>query len=156
MEPLVLQTLSDKSGSGVDLARRMFSVLFSQDWLATHDPWKYCPDVHETTSEESAARQAGAFSTWPGSYDRLPAIRAPTLVLTGTNDFVIPPANSRLLARCIPHARLVEIPGAGHGVQYQCPEQVACEVTAFLREGEGTLRKSRRTADCVHPVEERT
>lgn len=132
MAPEVWETLSDKSGTGLDLANRMFSVLFTNDWLAAHDPWQYCPDVRETTSEESAARQAEAFYTWPGSYDRLPQIRLPTLVLAGTDDVVIPPANAVTLAERIPGARLEQFPGAGHGLMYQCPAEFAKVVREFL------------------------
>ena len=46
--------------------------------------------------------------------DRLHQIRAPTLVLTGTADRLVPPANSEVLARHIPGARLHRIHGAGH------------------------------------------
>jgi pimeloyl-ACP methyl ester carboxylesterase len=132
MAPEIWETLSDKSGSGLDLANRMFSVLFTKDWLAAHDPWQYCPEVRETTSEESAARQANAFYTWPGSYDRLPQIRLPTLVVTGTNDVVIPPANAVTLSERIHGARLVQFPGAGHGLMYQCPDEFAKFVRVFL------------------------
>jgi len=132
MTPEVLETLSDKRGSGVDLANRMFSVLFPKKWLAAHDPWKYCPDVRETTREESAARQAEAFYTWPGSYDRLPRVRSPTLVVTGTDDIVIPPANAIMLSERISGARLVQVPGAGHGLMYQCPGKFAKVVQEFL------------------------
>jgi pimeloyl-ACP methyl ester carboxylesterase len=132
MAPEIWETLSDKSGTGPDLANRMFSVLFTKDWLAAHDPWKYCPDVLETTSEESAARQAEAFYTWPGSYDRLPQIRPPTLVVTGTDDVVIPSGNAVTLSERIPGARLIQFPGAGHGLMYQCPEKFAEIVRDFL------------------------
>lgn len=132
MEPAVWKTLSDKSGTGIDLANRMFSVLFTKDWLAAHDPWKYCPEVHETTSEESAARQADAFYTWQGSYERLPEIRSPTLVVTGTDDVVIPPVNSKTIADRIPDARLVDLAGAGHGLMYQCPNRFVAVVREFL------------------------
>jgi pimeloyl-ACP methyl ester carboxylesterase len=127
------ETLADKSGSPLDLANRMFSVLFPGDWLATHDPWQYCPEVHETTSEENAARQAQAFTGWPGSYDRLPGIQCPVLVITGTEDVIIPAKNAALLAKRIPGARLVRIPGAGHGLQYQCPERFTRAITDFLQ-----------------------
>ena len=40
----------------------------------------------------------------------------PTLVVSGTRDSVVPPANSRLLARRIPGASLVMLPG-GHDLQ---------------------------------------
>ena len=48
------------------------------------------------------------------AYDRLPQIAAPTLALTGTDDVLIPPANSQTLAQRIPNARLVEFDQAGH------------------------------------------
>ena len=132
MKPEIWETLSDKSGTGMDLANRMFSVLFPPKWLIGHDPWQYCPDVHETTSAESAARQAEALFSWPGTYERLPEIHSPTLVVTGTEDVVIPPSNSRILADRIPGAGLEEIPGTGHGLMYQCPERFAERVLEFL------------------------
>jgi pimeloyl-ACP methyl ester carboxylesterase len=45
---------------------------------------------------------------------RLGAIAAPTLVVHGEDDVVIPPSNGRLLAQAIPGARLQLWPGAGH------------------------------------------
>jgi pimeloyl-ACP methyl ester carboxylesterase len=132
MEPSVWETLSDKSGTGTELANRMFSVLFTKDWLTANDPWKYCPEVRETTSEESAARQAEGFYTWPGSYDRLTQVRSPTLVLTGADDVVIPPENAVTLLERIPGARLMQFPGAGHGLMYQCPDEFAKVVREFL------------------------
>jgi pimeloyl-ACP methyl ester carboxylesterase len=133
MQKEIWDRLADKSGSLADLADRMFFILFPARWLASHDPWKYCPEVHETTSEEITARQAEAFFGWTGSYDRLPEIRVPVLVVTGTDDIVIPPENSRILASRIPGARLEEIPGAGHGMQYQCPRKFADTVIEFLQ-----------------------
>jgi pimeloyl-ACP methyl ester carboxylesterase len=44
----------------------------------------------------------------------LPQIAAPTLILTGVDDVLIPPANSRDLAARIPNARLIEFEQAGH------------------------------------------
>lgn len=132
MQPTVWDKLADKSGSSADIVNRMFSVLFPEEWRAAHDPARYCPDVYETTSEEIAARQAETFFGWPGSYDRLPQIRCPVLVVTGSEDVVIPPENSRVLAERIPGARLAVFPGAGHGLQYQCAETFGRTVLKFL------------------------
>jgi pimeloyl-ACP methyl ester carboxylesterase len=134
MLPETWEKLADKSGSPLDVANRMFSLLFPGDWLATHDPWQNCPEIHETTSVECAGRQAEAFTGWPGSYDRLPGIRCPVLVITGTDDVIIPAKNSVLLAGRIPGARCVQIPGAGHGLQYQCPVVLGREIISFLAE----------------------
>jgi 3-oxoadipate enol-lactonase len=46
--------------------------------------------------------------------ERLASITAPTLVVHGTDDVMVPPANSILLAERIPDAQLVELPGAAH------------------------------------------
>jgi pimeloyl-ACP methyl ester carboxylesterase len=56
-----------------------------------------------------------AIATW-SSIPFLGAIAAPTLVVCGSRDRVVPPANSRLLARRIPGAVLVLLQ-AGHDLQ---------------------------------------
>lgn len=63
---------------------------------------------------------------------RLGQIRHPTLVLTGDEDVLVPPRNSEILARGIPGAKLVTLPGAGHGLNVQQPEAFNLEVAAFL------------------------
>jgi 3-oxoadipate enol-lactonase len=64
---------------------------------------------------------------------RLQRISAPTLVITGTEDMLVPPQNADLLAQLIPHAELVKIPGAGHALHGECAEQLNALVHAFLR-----------------------
>ena len=56
-----------------------------------------------------------AVSSW-SSIPFLGSIQAPTLVVCGTSDRVVPPANSRILAERIPNASLILIPG-GHDLQ---------------------------------------
>jgi len=56
-----------------------------------------------------------AISHW-SSIPFLGGIRAPTLVVCGTRDRVVPPSNSTLLARRIPGAQLVRLT-AGHDLQ---------------------------------------
>src|SRR5574341_472809 len=65
--------------------------------------------------------------------ERLCEIRAPTLVLAGTDDRVIPFANSRLLSERIPGATLVEFAGAGHGFLVERAQEVNAAVLDFLR-----------------------
>ena len=50
----------------------------------------------------------------PRLEDRLSAIRAPTWVVTGSADRVVPTSAPRALARQIPGARLIVLDGAGH------------------------------------------
>jgi len=66
------------------------------------------------------------------TYDRLALIRAPTLVLTGDDDRVIPGASSDPLADRIPDARLVVIPGTGHLFFLEQPERTYEILSQFL------------------------
>jgi pimeloyl-ACP methyl ester carboxylesterase len=117
-DPDVFFRLTDKSGTIEDVVNRMFSPLFPPAWLATHDPFRYCPAVEETTSTENAARQLAVFLSWPGSFSRLEKIRSRTLVIFGDADAVVPPENSRLISSRIPGAELVTFHGGGHGLMY--------------------------------------
>jgi pimeloyl-ACP methyl ester carboxylesterase len=65
--------------------------------------------------------------------ERLYDIKAPTLVLTGTEDKVIPFANARILAERIPAASLVEFEGAGHGFLVERADEVNAAILNFLR-----------------------
>jgi 3-oxoadipate enol-lactonase len=66
------------------------------------------------------------------AHDRLGSIARPTLAITGTADAVIPPANSEVLAACIPGARLQPIDGAGHLFFIEQPEATLAALDAFL------------------------
>jgi pimeloyl-ACP methyl ester carboxylesterase len=64
--------------------------------------------------------------------DRLHQITAPTLVITGDADLLVSPANSDILARNIPGAKLVKVPGGSHGFNFETPDVFNREVLDFL------------------------
>jgi 3-oxoadipate enol-lactonase len=64
--------------------------------------------------------------------DRLHEIAAPTLVMTGDHDQVIPGESSDLLAERIPDARLEVIHGTGHLFFIERPLQTLMLLTEFL------------------------
>lgn len=70
-----------------------------------------------------AAGQMAALSRFNVRH-RLGEIRCPTLVITGAQDRMMPPENSRLLAEAIPGARLEILEGAGHSFFLEKPEEV--------------------------------
>jgi pimeloyl-ACP methyl ester carboxylesterase len=55
----------------------------------------------------------------------LGAVRAPTVVLAGTRDSVIPRRGPELLAAQVPGATLRRVDGAGHDLPLQKPDEVA-------------------------------
>jgi pimeloyl-ACP methyl ester carboxylesterase len=83
------------------------------------------------TPLETLARQMVAIQTFD-TYDRLPQIRAKTLVIHGDVDILVPPENGRIVAERIPGAELIMIPGVGHMFFWEEPEQTARVVTEFL------------------------
>ena len=68
------------------------------------------------------------------AWDRLGEITAPTLLLHGTEDVVNMPANSELMARRIPDARVQLIDGARHGYFEEYADEAEAAVVAFLAE----------------------
>jgi 2-hydroxy-6-oxonona-2,4-dienedioate hydrolase len=51
----------------------------------------------------------------------LPRIQAPALVVRGGHDAIVPRAWAAEVASMLPRGRLVEVPGAGHAVNYNAP-----------------------------------
>jgi pimeloyl-ACP methyl ester carboxylesterase len=73
--------------------------------LAIRAPWLPTP--------EGYAAQLQGILGWE-AYSRLGQIVAPTLVIHGETDRLVPPANAKLIAERIPGAKLIMIPHAGH------------------------------------------
>ena len=98
-------------------AREGLPFLCSQEFIDNN------PDIVETfiakaveyvTPPHGYQRQAEAIM-FHDTYDRLPQIKAPTLVTSGTADRLVPFENSQLLASRIPNAELVMLENVGHG-----------------------------------------
>ncbi len=77
--------------------------------------------------------------TWPipdrGLRKRIHRITAPTLVLHGLSDGLVPPVYAAEFGRRIPNSRVELIPEAGHLPQLEQPERVTRAVVSFLGEG---------------------
>ncbi|MGK5677078.1 alpha/beta fold hydrolase [Micromonospora sp. URMC 106] len=81
-------------------------------------PWR----VHATLSH----------SVRNGVEADLVRITAPTLVVTGSRDPVVPAPWRSQVARLVPHARTLTVPGAAHNVATTAPAQVADAIRALL------------------------
>lgn len=83
-----------------------------------------------------AQAQLAAVAEWGasrgGDYSYLAAIAAPTLVVNGDDDIIIPTVNSYLLAKSLPRAQLILYPDANHGAQYQYPDAFVEAAARFL------------------------
>jgi 3-oxoadipate enol-lactonase len=63
---------------------------------------------------------------------RLRSIEAPTLVVHGTEDRMLPIVNGEIIARLIPHARLELLEGVGHMFWWEQPERSAALVRSHV------------------------
>jgi pimeloyl-ACP methyl ester carboxylesterase len=100
------------SGAGAALRRQHAEGLRALDPAVTHGDFLAC-DAFDVLA-------------------RLPEIRAPTLVVCGTEDQLTPPKYARHLCDHIAGARLEMVPGAGHMVMLEAPGRVAGAIDGFL------------------------
>lgn len=103
--------------------RRVARVLVSQEWQR-HHPRSALDWIlrAEATSVRFALAQMLAIARH-ATTRRLAQIAAPTLILTGDADKLVPPRNSDLLLRLIPNSRLVVLRGAGHAFPLEREEE---------------------------------
>lgn len=84
--------------------------------------------------------QLQAIIAWE-AFSRLHQITAPTLVIHGETDKLVPPGNGELIASRIPGAKLVLIPHASHIFATDQPEAVHAAVLGFLaQQTQGTQK----------------
>ena len=73
------------------------------------------------------------------AYTRLPGIVAPTLVIHGESDRLVPPGNSKLIAERVAGAKLVMIPHASHLFLTDQTEVSLHAILQFLNEQTGSV-----------------
>jgi pimeloyl-ACP methyl ester carboxylesterase len=135
-DPAVLDHLTDTSGTPHEQARRLLSVLFPADFAEPvyRDFGDVVAAARAELSPELVDRQVAAIDAWNGDgvADRLRELKVPALVVTGTEDVVVPPSNSLSLVGAIPGAWLAQFPGGGHAFMAQYPLAVANVINEFL------------------------
>ena len=66
------------------------------------------------------------------SLEQLNKIKAPTLIVWGDKDVVIPRSDQEALLKQIAGSRLVVYPGAGHALYWEEPARFASDIVAFI------------------------
>lgn len=136
-----LQAMASAEGLNTEeRTRRNLRPAFTPQFLAQRPE-----EVEEVTalrlrhpvSELTHLAQVQSAATFDAGM-RVSQIEAPTLVVTGDEDAIVPPGNSRNLAASIPGARLSIIEGAGHMVFIERAEEFNRAVVEFLEERPAT------------------
>jgi 3-oxoadipate enol-lactonase len=136
-EASILSVLTMQGVSGAD-ARALFaySRIMSPAYLGTHpDALDQIAEIalHRPFTPESYQRQLAAALSQDVSA-QVGNIIAPTLVIHGDADPLVPPQNGDHLARSIPGARHFVYHGIGHVPIVECAEAFNRDVLAFLAE----------------------
>ena len=79
-----------------------------------------------------AVEQQALLRELPQLERRLGEIAAPTTILIGAEDWVVPVRSAALLTSQIPHATLSVVPGAGHLLPIFAPEHLAAAILAAV------------------------
>lgn len=130
----VMLILMDRSGGLDGVFDRVLNLMFTKDFLDSNQSYvKHFKEryLRAPISNANALRQFIACAN-SDTYERLSEIKNPTLVMTGTDDRLIPPENSRMLARRIPGAKLIEYKGSSHGFMSQARDAFIKDLLDFL------------------------
>lgn len=131
--------LTDMSGDPIERLRRGIAVScapgfveanaeFVEQWVA----WRVAHPIDPTGYQAQLAIGLGLISEAAAFEHRLAAVTAPTLILFGAEDKVVPPANAPLLANRIPAARVEILPNAGHFFPFETPDAANAAVIRFV------------------------
>jgi 3-oxoadipate enol-lactonase len=138
----VIQLLLAPRGNPEDMAKAIYPYIYDagtsdsrkEEDLAVRRPWF-------PTAEGYLAQWQGIMA-WE-AYSRLPQITAPTLVIHGDSDRLIPPENGRRIAARMPNARLEIIPRASHIFATDQTEAAHHAMLDFLDTQENNQRQPR-------------
>ena len=134
----VMQTLS---GSGEGHFDRVMDTLFP---AAAQDSAKACfiddmfaPHGYAEPAIPAAVTRAqdALLERWKEDGpepQQLRRLAVPSLVLAGTQDTVLAPANSVTLSHLLGDSTLVEVEGGGHAMMYQYPRALADRIDRFI------------------------
>ncbi len=138
--PEALQVMMDRSGDPIEVVKRGIAVSAAPGFAEAHpDLVQEMVEYRLTNPVPPAAYQAqlaiglGLLSPASAFEGRLKSVPAPTLILFGEHDKVVPPGNADLLKHELPQAQVVILPGAGHIFPIEAPEPAAQAVIEFLQ-----------------------
>jgi len=125
---------SEEGTANSDLGRLMRAVI-SLSFNKRLSKLILVPLAHVYTRIVGVKGLTGQFEAIKDYYtqDRLHMIKAPTLVMTGTEDKLMPPGSSEVLASMIPDAKLVRVEGGSHAFHLEMSGRFNKEVLDFLR-----------------------
>jgi len=136
-QPAVISIMHDLDGlDPVTVARRIWTVTYEPKYLEANIDkieQQMRRELENRTPLHAADLQFQAFVDFESS-QRLSEVRAPTMIMTGDRDVLIPPRNSEILAELIPGALLSVIPGCAHRIMWEATDECVALISDFLEQ----------------------
>ena len=137
--PQAMAVLTDASGDPIERLRRGIVIStapgfaeqnpeFIEDWVT----YRIRHPIDPAGYQAQLAIGLGLLSEAASFEHKLGAVTAPTLVLFGEHDAVVPPGNAELLASKMPNARIEILPNAGHVFPFETPAAANRAIIDFL------------------------
>jgi len=99
-----------------------------EEWLQ----WRMANPIEPAAYQSQMMIGLGLLSEAACFENKLSQLKAPTLILFGAHDAVVPPANADLLAAKIQGAKIEILPNAGHFFPIETPAEAAQAVISFV------------------------
>ncbi|MEJ5300442.1 MAG: alpha/beta fold hydrolase [Thermodesulforhabdaceae bacterium] len=139
----VLDRLSSQEGlSPEEIVEKNIPLLFGEKCRKEH------PEIVDEYKRKTLSAPIQPFEAFQAQLiainrfnvcDILYRITCPTLIITGKDDILVPPQNSKVLAELIPNSQLVELDGIGHAIHLEATETFNELVLEFLRQVEKSI-----------------
>jgi pimeloyl-ACP methyl ester carboxylesterase len=131
--------LSRLPGGAVGRTTMSTAMLFAQPWRV---PAQFLTEQHDQARrpgqlEASTATARALFSSTGQRQillDRLPSITAPTLVVWGGCDYVLPVSQAQVAVNLLPNGRLAVLPDCGHLPHIESPARFTDVLGSWLTE----------------------
>ncbi|MEM8772577.1 MAG: alpha/beta hydrolase [Pseudomonadota bacterium] len=112
--------------------RASAQLIYGDDAKITEERLQTMRDMMRREGNGAAMIESLKEFTLPDPSEALAAIAAPTLILWGAEDIIIPVAQGREIAAMMPNAELIEYPGVGHAAQEEAPMTSVADFKDFL------------------------
>lgn len=138
--PEAMAVLTDTKSDPLERLRRGIGVSTAPGWADAHpeivQAWLDYRAAHPLDPAGYQAQLAiglGLLAEAACFEHKLANVQAPTLILAGAHDKVVPPGNADLLAARIPNSRVHVLPDAGHMFTLETPEAANRVISGFLK-----------------------
>jgi len=113
-------------------ARTSAALIFSPEWSEAHQEVVDSLKVVSANVPANIRRLHNQISPAHDAWDLLPNISAPTLIIHGSDDGLVPVGNANVLAKRIPNAELHVVQGGRHAFFLEYQQEASRVVLDFL------------------------